>query len=42
MLSLLALAVLFIGLHPGPVLKVLEHPVQMMTQQTAQVAWLPR
>jgi NADH-quinone oxidoreductase subunit M len=41
-LGVLALSVLFIGLHPGPVLKVLDHPVQMMTQQTAQVAWLPR
>jgi NADH:ubiquinone oxidoreductase subunit 4 (subunit M) len=40
-LGVLALAVLFIGLHPGPVLQVLEQPVQLMTQQTTQVARLP-
>jgi NADH-quinone oxidoreductase subunit M len=37
-LGVLALAVLSIGLHPGPVLKVLEHPVQMMIQQPTQMA----
>jgi NADH-quinone oxidoreductase subunit M len=37
-LGTLALAVIFIGLHPGPLLEVLEHPVQLMTRQTAQVA----
>lgn len=37
-LGVLAAAVLFIGLHPGPVLQLLEQPVQLMTQQTAQVA----
>jgi NADH:ubiquinone oxidoreductase subunit 4 (subunit M) len=37
-LGVLALAVLFIGLHPGPVLELLEHPVQTMLQQTTQVA----
>jgi NADH-quinone oxidoreductase subunit M len=37
----LALAVLYIGLHPGPVLKLLEQPIKMMLQQTPQVAWLP-
>jgi len=36
----LALAVLFIGLHPGPVLRVLDPAVQHMIQQTAQVALL--
>ncbi len=40
-LGALALAVLGIGLHPGPVLQVLDQPVQMMLQQTTQVAWLP-
>ncbi|MCL4502283.1 MAG: NADH-quinone oxidoreductase subunit M [Deltaproteobacteria bacterium] len=40
-LGVLALAVLFIGLHPGPVLKVLDQPIQMMIQQTTKVAWLP-
>jgi NADH-quinone oxidoreductase subunit M len=39
-LGALALAVLFIGLHPGPVLEVLDPAVQHMLQQTAQVAWL--
>ncbi len=38
MLAALALAVLFIGLHPGPVLHLLEQPIQMMLQQTTQVA----
>ena len=33
-LGVLALAVLFIGLHPGPVLQLLEQPVQIMIQQT--------
>ena len=41
MLGVLALAVLFIGLHPGPVLQLLDQPVQAMLQQTTQVAWLP-
>ncbi len=36
----LALAVLFIGLHPTPVLKLLEQPVATMLQQTQQVALL--
>lgn len=40
-LGVLALAVLFIGLHPGPVLQVLDQPVQMMLQQPSQVASLP-
>jgi len=40
-LGTLALAVLFIGLHPGPVLEVLDPAVKHMLQQTAQVAWLP-
>ncbi len=40
-LGVLALAVLFIGLHPGPVLQILDQPVQMMLHQTTQVAWLP-
>jgi NADH-quinone oxidoreductase subunit M len=39
-LGTLALAVLFIGLHPGPVLALLDHPIQTMLQQTTQVAWL--
>jgi NADH-quinone oxidoreductase subunit M len=39
MLGVLALAVLFIGLHPGPVLKILEQPVQLMLQQGAQLAF---
>jgi NADH-quinone oxidoreductase subunit M len=39
-LGVLALAVLFIGLHPGPVLKVLDPAVQQMLQGTAQVALL--
>jgi NADH-quinone oxidoreductase subunit M len=34
----LALAVLFIGLHPTPLLKLLEHPIGIMLQQTQQVA----
>ncbi len=38
MLAALALAVLFIGLHPTPVLHLLEHPVATMLQQTQQVA----
>ncbi len=33
-LGVLALAVLCIGLHPGPVLKVLDQPVKTMLQQT--------
>jgi len=37
-LGALALAVLFIGLHPGPVLRLLEAPVQAMLQQTTKVA----
>ena len=40
-LGALALAVLFIGLHPGPVLALLDHPIQTMLQQTTQLAWLP-
>ncbi len=40
-LGALALAVLFIGLYPGPVLQVLEHPVRMMLQQTTHLASLP-
>jgi NADH-quinone oxidoreductase subunit M len=39
MLGLLALAVLFIGLHPGPVLALLDHPIQTMLSQSTQVAW---
>jgi NADH-quinone oxidoreductase subunit M len=39
-LGTLALAVLFIGLHPGPVLALLDHPIQTMLRQTTQVAWL--
>jgi len=39
-LASLALAVLFIGLHPGPVLKVLDPAVRHLLQQTAQVALL--
>ena len=38
MLAALALAVLFIGLHPTPVLNLLEQPVRAMLQQTQQVA----
>jgi NADH-quinone oxidoreductase subunit M len=34
----LALAVLFIGLYPGPVLKILEHPVQTMVGQNIHLA----
>ncbi len=34
-LGSLALAVLFIGLHPGPLLHLLEPPVQAMVQQHA-------
>jgi NADH-quinone oxidoreductase subunit M len=41
-LGVLALAVLFIGLHPGPVLQLFDQPVQTMLHQTTQVAWLPR
>ena len=37
-LGVLALAVLFIGLHPGPVLQLLDQPIQTMLQQTTQVA----
>jgi NADH-quinone oxidoreductase subunit M len=37
-LGALTLAVLFIGLHPGPVLRLLEAPVQSMLQQTTKVA----
>ncbi len=37
-LGVLALAVLFIGLHPGPLLRVLDPSVQHMLQETAQVA----
>jgi NADH-quinone oxidoreductase subunit M len=36
----LALAVLFIGLHPGPVLDLLQGPVQTMLQQTPQLMQL--
>jgi NADH-quinone oxidoreductase subunit M len=39
-LATLALAVLFIGLHPTPLLKLLEQPVGTMLQQTHQVALL--
>ena len=41
MLGALALAVLFIGLHPGPVLKILEEPVQLMLQPGTQLALRP-
>jgi len=34
----LALAVLFVGLHPGPVLKILEHPVQAMVGPSGHLA----
>jgi NADH-quinone oxidoreductase subunit M len=37
-LGALAAAILFIGLHPGPVLKVLEPAVQGLVSQDAQVA----
>ncbi len=37
MLGALALAVLFIGLHPGPVLRLLDQPIQAMLQQIAQL-----
>jgi len=41
-LGSLALAVLFIGLHPGPLLHLLEPSVTAMVQQHAtQLAWLP-
>jgi NADH-quinone oxidoreductase subunit M len=39
-LTALALAVLFIGLHPTPVLKLLEHPVGTILPLTHQVARL--
>ncbi|HEY9074194.1 MAG TPA: NADH-quinone oxidoreductase subunit M, partial [Desulfobaccales bacterium] len=39
-LSALALAMLFIGLHPGPVLALLDQPIQTMLHQTTQVACL--
>ena len=39
-LGALALAVLFIGLHPGPVLQLLDQPIQAMLQQTTQLAWM--
>ena len=42
-LGSLALAVLFIGLHPGPLLHLLEPSVTAMVQQHAtQLAWLAR
>jgi NADH-quinone oxidoreductase subunit M len=34
----LALVVLFIGLHPGPVLQILEHPVQAMVGPSGHLA----
>lgn len=34
----LALAVLFIGLHPGPILEILEHPVQAMVGPAGHLA----
>jgi NADH-quinone oxidoreductase subunit M len=37
-----ALAVLFIGLHPGPVLRVLDPSVKHLLQQAAQLASLGR
>ncbi|MCX5888151.1 MAG: NADH-quinone oxidoreductase subunit M [Deltaproteobacteria bacterium] len=37
MLAALALAVLSIGLHPGPVLHLLDQPIQAMLQQIAQL-----
>ncbi|MGA8573223.1 MAG: complex I subunit 4 family protein [Desulfobaccales bacterium] len=41
-LGSLALAALFIGLHPGPLLHLLEPAVTAMVQQhAAQLAWLP-
>ncbi|MCL4502219.1 MAG: NADH-quinone oxidoreductase subunit M [Deltaproteobacteria bacterium] len=40
-LGVLALSVLFIGLHPQPVLKKLEQPIQMMLQHPYQMARLP-
>ncbi len=39
-LAVFALAVLFIGLHPGPLLQVLEQPVQAMLQHPTQVVGL--
>ena len=39
-LGALALAVLFIGLHPGPVLQLLDSPVRHMMEQSGQVALL--
>lgn len=39
-LALLALPVLYLGLHPGPVLRLLEPPVQQFLSQFIQVAVL--
>lgn len=39
-LGVLALAVLFIGLHPGPVLQLLEHPVRHLLENTGHLALL--
>lgn len=36
----LALPVLYLGLHPGPVLRLLDHPVQRFLEQFIQVAAL--
>jgi NADH-quinone oxidoreductase subunit M len=40
-LGVLALAVLFIGLHPGPVLGLFEQPVQNLLHQSSNLAMLP-
>jgi NADH-quinone oxidoreductase subunit M len=37
-LVLLALPILFIGLHPGPVLRLLDHPVQHLLTQFSAIA----
>jgi NADH-quinone oxidoreductase subunit M len=37
-LASLALAVLFVGLHPGPILEILEHPVQAMVGPAGHLA----
>jgi NADH-quinone oxidoreductase subunit M len=39
-LIILALPVLYLGLHPGPVLRLLDQPVQQFLNQLAQVAAL--
>jgi NADH-quinone oxidoreductase subunit M len=37
-LVMLAIPTLFIGLHPGPVLRLLEHPVQHLLAQVSILA----